>query len=862
MFRQSSIDSKGGPVQRPQVPMVPPPQIRPMNGMQNGQPMPNGMPNGMPIGMRPPLQHPARGSSAAKLKLNEKGQPIQQPVQQHMQPMQQHMQPPPQQPPMQMPPPQPVQNQMPARNSPVSRSSDNSPEQERISFSTMDFFDRFVRPANEKGLLRTPLPTPISRSHIRASSIQLLQAARLESHDVSVQDDNYGGIINLTNNGLNQIIAFLVYKQQAKAATTIQKHWRGYSSRKKTKQLNKKPSREIETDRLLYLEQYVNEISILYDDILHAQRNSNNAAPSNNEIIFMKKLNNPETYRVCNDFLNMIAEFEDHPQMKNQRMTVLPGTMEYQNTMMMYMEYAPKVLAWISNVLHISFKPNEDLLFILRSGDILCRLACTLYQRVECHLLDKSLEYGIHKIIFFLELCKSLHIKRALLFKVSDLLVWPDADPHKKSALIVLRTVIALEKHARKSGWQGPTIDLKAKVSLDLGVSSRESVLKVASQEFQPRQGSPSASINSTESKNGANVSRTPSNLAINKPTFSLPEIPEVSAQISAHMDLSPAAQAHDYSDISSDEEFEQEDKESVADTEISHLMNAASIADKKTVPVPSKEVEEMQDPQKVLQDAIRQRIKHRTQAIEDFIGEEETYVGNLSNVADYLNTLIKQRRRLSNVMPAITDEEKKNIPMPQNFSLSGSSLHPLPNESDRAYKFRLETEIEEIQKLHGVIQGMVNIHGEFVENLKSSWSENANTFIVGPSVSAFSAAIHRPYSTYAVVALSGTHKTHLTLTTRGEVEQSEFVNRIVNKYVVSSLNSEPAQEPSAQDWSWYLSRPIHRLSSYPHFLSIIHGETKVRLHPLVDTDNKKLRISSIKFECIAMAIKEHLGTS
>ncbi|KAJ3271482.1 hypothetical protein HDV01_006612 [Terramyces sp. JEL0728] len=854
MFRQSSIDSKGGPAQqRPQVPMVPPPQARPQNGMQNGVPMQNGMSmqNGMP-GMRPPLQHPARGSSAAKLKLNEKGQQIQPPMQMQQPPM-----------PMQQAPimpqqqtPQQMQSQMPARNSPISRSSD-SPEQERISFSTMDFFDRFVRPANEKGLLRTPLPTPISRSHIRASSIQLLQAARLESQDVSVQDDNYGGIINLTNNGLNQIIAFLVYKQQAKAATTIQKHWRGYNSRKKSRGLMKQPSKEIETDRLLYLEQYVNEISILYDDILHAQRNSNNAAPSNSEIIFMKKLNNPETYQVCNDFLNLIAEFQDQPQMKNQRMTVLPGTMEYQNTMMMYLEYAPKVLAWISNVLHITFKPNEDLLFILRSGDILCRLACTLYQKVECHLLDKSLEYGIHKIIFFLELCKSLHIKRALLFKVSDLLVWPDADPHKKSALIVLRTVIALEKHARKSGWQGPGIDLKAKVSLDLGVSSRESVLKVASQEFQPRQGSPSVSINSVDSKNGANVSRKPSNLTVNKPAFSLPEIPEVSAQL----DLSPAAQAHDYSDISSEEDF-QEDNNSVTDTEVSHLMNAASIADKKITKPDSNEFAEIQDPQKVLQDAIRLRIKHRTDAIQNFIHEEETYVGNLSNVSDYLNTLIKQRRRLSNVMPAITDEEKKNIPIPQNFSLSGSSLHPLPNESDRAYKFRLETEIEEIQKLHGVIQGMVNIHGEFVESLKSSWNDNANTFIVGPSISAFSAAIHRPYSTYAVVALSGSHKTHLTLTNRGEVEQSEFVNRIVNKYVVSSLNAEPTQEPSAQDWSWYLSRPIHRLSSYPHFLSIIHGETKVRLHPLVDTDNKKLRISSIKFECIAMAIKDHLGTN
>lgn len=158
-------------------------------------------------------------------------------------------------------------------------------------------------------------------------------------------------------------------------------------------------------------------------------------------------------------------------------MTILPGNQELQNTMMMYQEYAPKVLEWMSQVLRIQFKPNQDFLFIMRSGDLLCRLACALYQNVECHLLDKGLEYGIHKIIFFLELCKSLHIKRSLLFQVSDILVWPDNDPHRKHALIVLRTIIALEKHARKSGWNGPTIQLKQQASMSLGVSSRDSVV-------------------------------------------------------------------------------------------------------------------------------------------------------------------------------------------------------------------------------------------------------------------------------------------------------------------------------------------------------------------------------------------------
>jgi hypothetical protein len=131
----------------------------------------------------------------------------------------------------------------------------------------------------------------------------------------------------------------------------------------------------------------------------------------------------------------------------------------------------------ISIVLNIQFAPDEDLIFILRSGDILCRLACSLYQKVECHLLDKGLEFGIHKIIFFLELCRSLHIKRSLLFQVSDLLVWPDNDAHRKHGLIVMRTMIALERHARKSGWNGPSIGLESAASLNLGVSSPDTVM-------------------------------------------------------------------------------------------------------------------------------------------------------------------------------------------------------------------------------------------------------------------------------------------------------------------------------------------------------------------------------------------------
>lgn len=109
----------------------------------------------------------------------------------------------------------------------------------------------------------------------------------------------------------------------------------------------------------------------------------------------------------------------------------------------------------------MQFSPDADLLFLLRSGDLLCQLVCEMYKSADCVFLEQGIDYTLHKIVFFLELCKSLRMKRSLLFRISDILVWPANDPHKKSALTVLRTLVALEKHARKTGWEGPKLELK-----------------------------------------------------------------------------------------------------------------------------------------------------------------------------------------------------------------------------------------------------------------------------------------------------------------------------------------------------------------------------------------------------------------
>lgn len=161
----------------------------------------------------------------------------------------------------------------------------------------------------------------------------------------------------------------------------------------------------------------------------------------------------------------------------NSRMTYLPGLEDPQNTLEIYRENSPKVIHWLGEVLKINFDPSIDLVALLRSGDVLCRLITQLYKNIRCHLLEKGTEAAVHKIVFFLEVLRSFHIKRSLMFQLSDILIWPQDDTHKKAGLIVLRTILTVEKHAKKFGFAGPYLNLKLNVASNLGVSSeRQSI--------------------------------------------------------------------------------------------------------------------------------------------------------------------------------------------------------------------------------------------------------------------------------------------------------------------------------------------------------------------------------------------------
>lgn len=86
---------------------------------------------------------------------------------------------------------------------------------------------------------------------------------------------------------------------------------------------------------------------------------------------------------------------------------------------------------------------------------------------VECHLLSKSPDFAIHKIVFFLEVLKGFRIKRNLLFKIEDILGLGNGDE-----TVIIKTLLAVEKHARKTGWEGPIIKENPRLSFPSDLSA------------------------------------------------------------------------------------------------------------------------------------------------------------------------------------------------------------------------------------------------------------------------------------------------------------------------------------------------------------------------------------------------------
>ncbi|RKO88152.1 hypothetical protein BDK51DRAFT_27165, partial [Blyttiomyces helicus] len=312
-----------------------------------------------------------------------------------------------------------------------------------IPIPVTDFVSRYLAP-------RTP-PDPAA---MPAMCLHHLASIRVGPRDVRLVDD---AVLLLTPRGMRLVEDFAEMRTRALAARRIQGWWRGLRARRVAEGLRADGAREREEGRSrtvrrsAALRKHLHRVSVAYQEMLAKDDSkSSDSTPSLKEIQFMKLLNSEHTFRLSSN----IAQLGPRAS--------LPPT-SWENTEQLgddlYAEYSPRVVGWISAVLDRLYPPKTELIDILITGTVLCELSVKLFPRFDCQLLNKGPAFTVHKVIFFLELCKTVGIKPEMLFAVSDLLAGGiEDDPSRRSALTVLRTVCAFERQARRRGWEGPSI--------------------------------------------------------------------------------------------------------------------------------------------------------------------------------------------------------------------------------------------------------------------------------------------------------------------------------------------------------------------------------------------------------------------
>lgn len=435
-----------------------------------------------------------------------------------------------------------------------------------------------------------------------------------------------------------------------------------------------------------YIEEYIRTISNQYQIILLANRTTS-SSPSTVELDFMRRLNQSATYRICSRFLTLE---------KPHNCLTTNGA-----ELVLYHQYGDKVKNWISSILNMGFPPESDLATVLRSGQILILLVSKLYARLSCNLLDKPHSHGIHKIIFVLELCKSLHLKRSLLFSLEDILMGNGFRP--------MRAIIAMERHARNSGYDGLALEVRLNI---------------------PSNPIPSAASSSIDSR-----------------------------------------------------QSEVEDR------------------------------------------------RERCIRIDDFCADEDLYLTNLHNVANFLSCWMKDRRQT-----------------PSNFSLSSPKVIQSDTESKASFKLRLENEREEMRKLQYALNDMIEIHTILVQSIRKEFVIDPSNPSIGDALTVFTTNIQRPYAAYAVIALSKADQ-------GPAIEQTDLVNTIVSQYLETLLSSGDIEssQPSRADWRAFLSRPIARLAKYQFILLKVLGSAKIDKPE--NKESRKIKVAGIKLKSLADVI-------
>ncbi|KAJ3102029.1 hypothetical protein HDU97_000871 [Phlyctochytrium planicorne] len=519
--------------------------------------------------------------------------------------------------------------------------------------------------------------------------------------------------------------------------------------------------------KVMAFKRHLMNISQAYQDIIQGSDPNSAGTPSDREIQFMKLLNSEETFRLSTN-LRALHKIErpatlEEAQKHYEEQGGVPGG---RTPAQMYQEYSARVVEWISIVVphyQPQISPTVDLVQLLRSGDLLCELAVSIYPRVQCQLLSKGPEFTIHKIIFFLELCKTIGIKPSMLFSVQDLLLGgPEHDPVRKSALTVLRTVCALERQARRRGWNGPVMVLKpegieAKRRSSKGSTNAPGADGEATQDprnsrrLSQNRRSRTPTRNTSTSPHRSVASKTSSssfkdNGSINGSQKRLSRrISGTGASLNAQSTreslygfyggANNAGSVVIQSQASGSNQSSQSDidLDAVARAEYEEML--ATVKEKERIEEEAerdrveREMEEEERKRAVSMEretirAFWEGMRRRNRSIGELLASEETFVHNMTAISDFLSQLLYRRRRESKrhsrgLPPLESGGSQEDLSESETPSTHDPYL-PLEGETQTRANLRVESENEDLALLDRVVADIVILHSDLISDLRA----------------------------------------------------------------------------------------------------------------------------------------------
>ncbi|KNC97797.1 uncharacterized protein SPPG_06792 [Spizellomyces punctatus DAOM BR117] len=667
-------------------------------------------------------------------------------------------------------------------------SQPSSPTTPQNTLSLAEFYARFID-------RRVP---PVSTLH--GSCLDYLTSARLSPKDAQIWDCETGMVVALSERGQRILEDFGEMKRRRSAVIVLQKVWRGYCARKRVNEMkkgmgtgrsaspvdNKMDERRV-SRRVTNLRRHLQRVSVAYREILLRDGlQAGTSTPSPKEIEFMKLLNSEQTFRLS-AHLSILAAGgsvgadEEAKRREDARMSVLGGPLGQKTPAQIYQEYGPRVVEWLRGTLSLPADAPGDIMTLLQTGDVLCHLACKLYPRTQCQLLTKGPEFTVHKIIFFLELCKTVGVKPKYLFSVADILMGVDGDPSRRAGLTVLRTVCALERQARRQGWDGPVIILKEEDEDGRRRSKRASRSRARSR----------SNSNSMMARDEQRMSRRPSGESLYSmyayrwsrpaaPTDTLVQVQETEqptheAEPSDHAGLSEDVLALKYqkhlSVMSADPRPSTPTSPPASDSSshINHTRTPSHSSDTTVIvtrdethleksdagstyddhsfravsnnnltppasPPPSEATDVTTDEhfEEVSKKALMKmqliKRKKREGGIKQLVLSEEHYVHNLTVINSYGATLLQERKAyIRHVRKTLSDgtvsdsmdSDATSANTPPPTIDPASSLARLAGEDDKTYLTRLQNETNDYIALYTVMQSLLSLHEDLLSALR-----------------------------------------------------------------------------------------------------------------------------------------------